>query len=250
MGAIDEETLGRVVQSQTERVISEFMQWEDGYFKLDRVELSDFGEVEVDAEDFLMREGLSTDQVLSELDSKLEELQRSETREDAGAEAGGEAKARDLASLKSIMGEIRSPEFTGEITQKILSFAQELFGRGVLFVVRQDGFGVMGQFGIESPDGQVEARLRQLQIPSDQPSILRDVAERKEAICGMLDRTEWNLQILDALGGSSDTDSMAAPLVVNGRVLLVLYCDRLVPGPRPGWLAKRIEHYNSLRRER
>ena len=47
MGAIDEETLERIVRHQTELVVSEFLSWDTGYFKLDRVELSDFGEIEV-----------------------------------------------------------------------------------------------------------------------------------------------------------------------------------------------------------
>lgn len=269
VGAIDEETLTRVVRDQTERVISEFMHWPDGYFKLDRMQVSDLGEVEVDAEDFLMREGLSTDKVLSELTSKLEELQRHDLEAGAAAELPAAAEGRDLASLKSIMGEIRSPEFTGEITQRILSFAQDLFERGVLFVVRQDGFGLMGQFGLDLPDAKSEAGLRQLHIANDQPSILLEAIERKEAVRGPLEDTACNRRILEVLGGAAPGEALAAPLIVNGQVLLVLYCDHLVEAPRAGWLAeiellllqaglamekdllaKRIEHYNSLRRHR
>lgn len=273
MGAIDEETLERIVRHQTELVVSEFLSWDTGYFKLDRVELSDFGEIEVDARDFLMREGVSTDALLSDIESKIEEFRRLEappTTAAASASADASSRAaRDLATLKSIMGEIRSPEFTSEITQKILSFAQELFSRGVLFVARQDGFGVMGQFGITSSDGSTEARLRQLLIPDQEPSILSETAGRKEAQSGPLEDTEWNRRLLEEIGGPAPGDAVAVPLTVNDRVLLVLYGDHLQENLAPGWLeklellmlqaglamekdllVKRIEHYENLRRQR
>lgn len=272
IGAIDEETLERIVRQQTERVVSEFLSWETGYFKLDRVELSDLGEIEVDARDFLMREGLDAEDLLSDIESKIEEFQQLEAPPSASeahnATAPSAESARDLETLKSIMGEIRSPEFTGEITQKILSFAQELFSRGVLFVVRQDGFGVMGQFGIESDNGSTEARLRQLLIPDDQPSILSETAGRKESKAGPLEDTEWNQKLLEEIGGPAPGDSVTVPLTVNDRVLLVLYGDNMQENLAPGWLeklellmlqaglamekdllVKRIQHYENLRRQ-
>lgn len=269
MDAVDDATLERIVHQQTEKVILEFMTWKSGFFKFDPVKLSDYGEIEVDAADFLIREGLETDTVLSELAARLEEADLAETGEIELASIEAEPSNRDLTSLKSIMGEIRSPEFTGEITQKILSFAQDLFGRGIFFVVRLDGFGVMGQFGMDSSDEQAETRLRQLMIPLDQPSILSEAAERKEAILEILSDTEWNQSILAALGGPAHGESLAVPLTVNDQALLVLYGDQLAEGVSSGWLAelellmlqaglameknllsKRIEHYEALRREK
>jgi hypothetical protein len=271
MKAIDEETLAEVVQQQTERVVTEFLAWESGYFKLDKLELQDFGEVEVDAREFLMREGLSTDELLSDLQTRIDELQMAgEHGLTAGVSdvASIARRADSLSTLKALMGEIRSPQFTGEITQKILSYANELFSRGVLFVVRQDGFGVMGQFGIPTEEGQTEAKLRQLLIPEDAPTLLRESAGRKEALVEPLEETEWNTKLLEAIGGPAEGDSVAVPLVVNDRVLLVLYGDHLQGDLREGWLeelellilqaglamekdllVKRIEHYENLRRQ-
>ena len=173
-----------------------------------------------------------------------------------------------LSSLKSIMGEIRSPQFTGEITQKILGYANEIFSRGVLFVARQGGFGVMGQFGVHSVDGQAEARLRQLHIPEDQPSILATCAETKMTSIGPVEETEWNEKLLDAIGGPSTGQAVTVPLIVNDRVMLVFFGDQLHGDPGDRWLeelellilqaglamekdllVKRIQHYESLRRQ-
>ena len=269
MEAVDEETLERIVHQQTEKVILEFMSWKSGFFKFDPLELSDYGEIEVDAADFLIREGLTTDRVLSDLAARLEEADLDEPNETEPEGSDGGHSSRDLTSLKSIMGEIRSPEFTGEITQKILSFAQDLFGRGIFFVVRLDGYGVMGQFGMDSSNEKAESHLRQLMIPLDQPSILSEAAERKEAVLEILTDSEWNQSILGALGGPAEGESLAVPLTVNDQVLLVLYGDQLVEGASSGWLeelellilqaglameknllSKRIEHYEALRREK
>ncbi|MEJ2086431.1 MAG: DUF4388 domain-containing protein, partial [Acidobacteriota bacterium] len=74
MDAIEEETLKQIIQDQTEKVVAEFMTWDSGFFKFEAIELSDHGEVEVDARDFLLREGLQTEAVLSQLEKRLEEL--------------------------------------------------------------------------------------------------------------------------------------------------------------------------------
>ena len=271
MNAIDEAVLADIVRQQTEKVIIEFMGWEKGYFKLDRLALPDFGEIEVDAHEFLMREGLSTDALLSELQSKIEEFQQEEPQTTPQAAGGKESESQEAgtrSTLKSLMGEIRSPQFTGEITQKILGFADEIFSRGVLFVARQDGFGVMGQFGVHSEDGQAEDRLRQLHIPGDQPSILAESTGRKEPTLGPVDETEWNGKLLEALGGPSDGDAVTVPLIVNDKVMMVLYGDQMLGDLRQGWLeelellilqaglamekdllVKRIAHYDNLRRQ-
>lgn len=270
MGAIDEETLARVVRQQTERVITEFFTWDKAYFKLDKLQIEDLGEIEVDASEFLMREGLSTDKLLTELESRIEEFQQEEPEPPAAS--GTDSASPDFpsgrrSSLKSVMGEIRSPQFTGEISQKILSYAHEIFSRGVLFVVRQDGFGVMGQFGVHSEDGQAEIRLRQVHIPDDLPSILIESAGRKEAYIGPIEDTEGNRMLLEAIGGAGKGDSVTVPLIVNDRVMLVFYGDQMLGDLRQGWLeelellilqaglamerdllAKRIEHYENLRR--
>jgi hypothetical protein len=267
MQAIDEETLKQIVQQQTEKVIAEFMGWNSGYFKLDQIELSDYGEIEVDAQDFLMREGLHTETVLSQLEARLEELKQPDNQSGTSTDESGGAP-RSLATLKSIMGEIRGPEFTGEVTQKILGFTRDILGRGAIFVVRQDGFSVMGQFGIDSEDGQLEESLRELLIPALEPSILADCSQRKESVLGPIEPTLWNQSMLSAMGGPATTDSVAVPLTVNEKVLLVLYADNLSSDAGSGWLEelellmlqaglamekdllyKRIEHYENLRRE-
>ena len=226
-GFLTEETLRQVITRQIEGVISEIMQWEGGFFKFDLLRLPDHGEVEVDAVDFVHREGLSAQKVLMDIAA---EMNRTASHPipfpaadgDAEAAGGPENEASRLASLKSIMSAIRSPEFTGEATAQILGFAREILPRGVLFVVRRDGFRAMSVFD-ENRDTAKPARS--LRLPLDQPSVIAEAADRQASYRGPLDSNEANLTLLEALGGGKPTEVVAIPLVVNDLALLVLYGD-------------------------
>ena len=220
MKAIEEETLKEIVQLQTEKVIGEFMSWDSGYFKLEALELSDYGEIEVDAKDFLMREGLQTEvgavaargqagRATSNLTKIGASLLQARTRVlggtawsrdaqvDHGRDPGARVHRRD--SLR------RSSDFTRDI-----SWA----GR-VLFVVRQDGFGVMGQVQvIESEDGQLEESLRELFIPIHEPSILARLRPAKGVgSWGRSSRPSGTRACSRRLGGPATSDSVAVPLI-------------------------------------
>jgi hypothetical protein len=261
-GSIEPGDLERVVRQQIAKVVSEFMTWKSGFFKFDRFDIADRGEIGVDAEDFLLPEGLRADQVLIDLSDELEAR---------GAELEPTPKKAvelpDLTSLKAIMADIRSPEFTGESTVRILAFARQVFRRGVLFYLQQGNYTSMQQFGVESLD-RGDERLRRIKIPLDRPSVLETAASTKGTYRGPLEPIEWNLFLISQLGGVTPGEVAAMPLVVNDDVLLVLYGDDGASGEPLGplealelllsqaglamekrLLEKRIEQYRRLRQD-
>jgi hypothetical protein len=219
-GLLTSESLEQTVRSQIEKVLFEFMDWTQGFFKFERLDLPDRGEVAVDAEDFILPEGLRADQVLVDISSAIEERAKQPTNTPQL-----DPPAVDYPSLKSIMSEIRSPEFTGEATVRILQFAKTIFERGVLFFVQQGNFTGMHQFGFDHLDGDNTDPLRRIKIPLDQPSILSSASDRKSAFSGPLEPIEWNLYLISKLGGATPREAVAIPLLVNNNVLLVLYGD-------------------------
>jgi hypothetical protein len=233
-GLLSEEALRDVITRQIEGVISELMQWQGGYFKFDLLRLPDHGEVEVDARDFVYRDGLSTQQVLMDISDELDRTavypipySAAGTNAEPPTESAADA-ASGHHSLKSIMNMIRSPEFTGEATGQILDFARESLPRGVLFVVRRDSFQAMSAFDTTTEGGEPIAGG--LRLPLDQPSILAEAADRQESCHGPLESNETNGKLLEALGGETPTEAVAVPLVVNDLVLLVLYGDNAATG--------------------
>ncbi len=233
---LSEEALREVITRQIEGVITEFMQWESGFFKFDLLRLPERGEIEVDAEDFVHREGLSTQRVLLDIAAELDRtavypvpVQAAETGTGPAPEASDDGRS-GLHSLKSIMSLIRSPEFTGEVTGQILRFARESLPRGALFVVRRQSFRAMSVFGVSGGSPSGTAAAKRLRLPFDQPSVVAEAADRQECYRGLLEHNEANRALLAALGDEMPTEVVAIPLVVNDLVLLVLYGDNGATG--------------------
>jgi len=241
MGAIDDETLHRVMHEQVEKVLQELVRWQGGFVKLETLDIPARGEVEVDATDFLVEEGVATDKVVLDVMSSLQE-ERGDRLErevmaalEGGEPPGGEALRHErgggsLATLKSIMAEIRTPAFTGEITLGILRFAAGLVRRGALFLNASGFVTGMGQFGVEIEGESADARVRKIRIPADEPSVFLDVSERQETYRGPLERRYWNVELTRGLGGQMAHEVVVVPMLVGGRVALIFYGDNLPDG--------------------
>lgn len=245
MGALDKATMERVVRAQTQRVVSEFLRWKSGFAKFEVLQIPDHGEVEVDARDFLLEAGLNADElllgILGQPDPRIDtsELDMSQILRRAPWVPGPMEETPGLpepppdplppsfASLKSIMSEIRSPAFTGEVSLGILRYAARSFTRGVLFARGYDSFQGMGQFGLGA-----KVPVREIRIPLDEPSLFLEVIERKEPYRGPLDDRYWNVHLGRQLGGATPGEVVAIPMVVDSSVVLIFYGDN-VPGNAP-----------------
>lgn len=223
MGVIDPETLRRVVAEQFARVLGELFRWQNGYLRFQHLAVEERGEVAVDAEDFLFEEGIATDRLLL---SVLTETTH-------GQIAVGDAVDRLLAdrpnghpaprtSLKEIMAELRTPAFPGEVGLGILRFADGFFRRGALFLVAGRLITGVGQFGF---DHMGDRGVREVRIPSDQPSVFLEVIETREPFRGLLEQTFWNTYLTGKLGGRLPRQAALLPLVVDDRVELLFYGD-------------------------
>lgn len=248
MGAIREEVLHKVMLEQVEKVLLELFDWKSGFVKFEVLDIPERGEVAVDAADFLVDEGLPTERLVMEVMQRIQEdggdhLDRELLAVlgdgEAAVEAADPGESEDrvdgdpgrLPTLKSLMTEIRSPAFTGEVTLGILRFAGHLMRRGVLFLHASGLVAGMGQFGIEVEGGEsADARVRKIRIPAEEPSLFLDVIERQETYRGPLERRYWNVELTRVLGGGFPNEVVAVPMVVGGRVALIFYGDDLPDG--------------------
>lgn len=248
-----------VLRVQLEKVLYGFLRWQEGFFNFEPIELIDQGEIGIDISDFLLKQGVNPDDVLEELSARLEEATEVEL-EPTGALTG----TQRLIGLKALMREIRSPEFTGEVTSKLLEFGRGVFSRGVLFFSSQGNYVGMSHFGLGEDDG---SQRKEIKIPKDQASILSQAANSHATKLGPLEPIEWNLYLVSHLGGEHPTEAAALPLVVNDETMLVLYGDNAGSGRPIGklddfellllqvglamekqLLEKRLEQFEKLRR--
>jgi hypothetical protein len=64
MGAVSEADLGDILRGQLREVTAEMFRWRQGVVEFEELDIESHGEVEVDAREFVMRDGVSASGVL------------------------------------------------------------------------------------------------------------------------------------------------------------------------------------------
>lgn len=131
----------------------------------------------------------------------------------------------EIALVKSIMDEVRSPRFTGEISLMIMRYAAEMLRRGLLFALRGDSVAVLAEFGIEDGAEGTRKNTRGAKIPLTSAGALRTAIDSMRSERGGDFGEAGNGTLLEILGGSSPREFVTIPIIADGQVLAVLYGD-------------------------
>jgi len=253
MGAVGAQTVEGVVRKQIEEIIYDLLAWEEGFFNFELGEIAPKDKIEIDTQEFLLKSGISAEYLLMEgtriLDEKRKGMPRPapEAREKAPAphhvsyepakeefrtRIETEEPQKEITTLKSMFDELRFPTATAEVTLLILRYASEVVNRAILFMVKKDEVRGLGQFGIELKGQSADQVVRNIKIPLDQPSLFLTVIENRRSYQGPLEEHESNKYLMNELGGTMPDAVLAIPLVVDGKVALVVYGDNL-PDRKP-----------------
>jgi len=131
--------------------------------------------------------------------------------------SGDEAAAAAVpVPLGAIVPEAPSPAVTAEVTLRLMRYASQILNRSVLFLVRPDEVRGMGQFGVQIPGRPAADQVRDTVIPLGEPSVFRDVVERRETYRGSLEDSRWNRHLVYRLGGQQPSEVVAVPMIVGG----------------------------------
>ncbi len=236
MGAVTSAAVETVMRQQATIVMREMLGWDKGFFTFDELEIPQGGEVEVDARDLVLESGLpAAELVRQSLDPAAFQTQPVKfQRPPAAAPAAKQAGGPSLASLKSIMSELRSPSFGGEITVWLLRYAGTVVRRRVLFSISKEGIRGMGQAGLDALGDEANERVRRIRVPAGEPSVFRRVVENRTSYLGPLSDAEWDRRLVAELGGVVPAEVAVVPMVVNGNAVAVLYGDNLPEKGRIG----------------
>ncbi len=245
MGAVSQEQLTGVVQSQFQRVLRELLSWSSGVLTFNRMDLPDLGAVHVDPREILVEMGFETEQLVLGSLSALEDARRDlsarggapaappirpappPSRPDAGGRhEGGE-------TLRSLMEEMQALSFSldAEMTLAILSRAAEVVERAVLLLVFPDFLSGAGGFGVACGGESAEVVVRKLTIPRSADSVFQRVIDQRRPFRGPLPSSVANQHLLERLGGVEPPEAVAVPMVSSGRVVAILYGDNGAAGP-------------------
>jgi hypothetical protein len=265
MGVVAAQTLQTVIRKQIEEIIYDLLDWEGGFFNFELGEIIPKDTIEIDTQEFLLKSGISAEYLLMEGTRILDERRKDGKRPAAArpapvsptpAEPTAAPKAppshagyepakeefrtriekevsrKDITALKSMFDELRFPTATAEVTLLILRYASEVVNRAVLFMVKKDEVRGLGQFGIELKAKSADQVVRNIKVPLNKPSLFLSVIESRRSYLGALDTNPSHTYLMNELGGTMPEAVIAIPLVVDGKVALVVYGDNL-PERRP-----------------
>ncbi|APG28522.1 hypothetical protein A7E78_12125 [Syntrophotalea acetylenivorans] len=120
--------------------------------------------------------------------------------------------------LSKALSEVRDRQ---EVAQILMRRMGTEFERAAVFLVRENEI-----TGWKAVRGQQEiAAFEQLSIPLGFPSVLKTVVEGKSFYLGPIDREGLNEQLLQGLGGEKPEAVLLVPLILDGRVVNLLYGD-------------------------
>jgi len=146
----------------------------------------------------------------------IEDLDEADIVEEEAPKVQIEPVTRDPVSRALAHAEDRD-----EIAAILLDHLGKAFSKVALFVVRQtyaSGWLAIND-GAEIPD------FANLRIPLSRPSVLKSVAQGKSYFLGALPETPLNDRILNALGRGGFGQALVMPLLIAGRVVILLYLE-------------------------
>lgn len=252
MGAVPAQTLETIVRKQIEEIIYDLLAWEEGFFNFELGEIAPKDKIEIDTQEFLLMSGISAEYLLMEgtriLDEKRKGMRKvaapapknpvshhvsfAPAKEEFRTGVETEIPRREIIALKSMFDELRFPTATSEVTLLILRYASEVVNRAILFMVKKDEVRGLGQFGIELKNISADQVVRNIKIPLKQPSLFLTVIENRRSYLGPLESNESNYYLVNELGGVMPDVALAIPLIVDGKVALIVYGDNL-PDQKP-----------------
>lgn len=136
-------------------------------------------------------------------------------------------ETKGLMLLKEMLEELSRPLTMSEIVLLVLRFSSELMTRAVVFSIKKGNVVGLGQFGIDVDGVNADKMVRKMKIPLSEDSVLKRAIESMHKVVGPLDDTEWNGHLLDQIGGTRPKEAFVAPVIVRGKVAIILYADNL-----------------------
>lgn len=246
LGSINKETIEKITRKRIEKVVYQLLMWQDGSFQFEPDDINPEGKVKLTdlgwelskgmSPEYLLMEGARVHDESSQTTSVTAEemigVQEDEMswEEDWGIQPQGERK--DISSLKALTQELRFPNSTSEITLLILRFASDIFQRGVLFMVGDNELVGLGQFGlnIEKPD----ERIREIILPYEESNFLSKIISEGRPYKGIIEKDGITENMINEIGGGWTEEVAIFPLIAEGRVVALLYCDNLSTGETIG----------------
>jgi len=244
LGAVSSDTLEQVTRKRIEHVVYRLLLWEDGDFQFEPDDLAIEGKTDLVDFGWELSKGMSPEYLLMEgarvqdessqasfLPTQTFSVEEPDQKDTTESESGwdedwGSAPAggrKDITALKSLTQELRFPNAASEITLLVLRFASDIFQRGVLFMAGKNQIVGLGQFGIEGERG--DDKIRGIVLSLEMSPFLKKIVTEQMPHTGELEKDDVTQYFIDEIGGTWPPEAAFFPVVAEGKVVAVLYCD-------------------------
>ena len=123
--------------------------------------------------------------------------------------------------LPKIKEDLRKARSREEVARLVMEFAQKVLPRVALFYLKTGvAFGWQGR-----GEGIDDKRMASLMIPLELDSIIKTVYESRSSFRGALPSNPINQRILLGIGGIIPSRALLMPILVFGKVVMILYAD-------------------------
>ena len=245
-GSVSKEILEKVTRKRIERVIYQLLLWQDGDFQFEPDDTSPENKVKTPDVGWELSKGMSPEYLLMEgarvHDESTQTISVSAADQHISVEEEGDwdeawgiespAERQDIISLKALTQELRFPNSASEITLLILRFASDIFQRGVLFIVGDREIVGLGQFGldIELPD----EKIRETTLSYGDSDFLKKIITEKRPYKGAIEKDPTIDALMHSIGKGWPDEGNFFPIIAEGKVVALLYCDNLTTGEKVG----------------
>jgi len=240
LDAASREQMDKIARKRIEKVIYHLLLTNQGdfHFELDNLDVVSVADIE-DA-GWEVSKGISPEYLLMEGARVHDEMTQKENLEEGLSEGeGGETweedwgqpvavERKDISALKSLTQELRFPNSTSEITLLVLRFASDIFQRGVLFMVGEDELTGLGQFGLEIE--RADERIQETVLSYGDSPFLKRIIENGQSYKGSLEKDAVTESLIRELGGGWPLEVIFFPIITEGKVVALLYCDNAPSG--------------------
>jgi hypothetical protein len=244
-GSINKEALEKITRKRIEKVVYQLLFWQDGDFQFELDDIDPKGKVEIPDHGWELSKGMSPEYLLVEgarVHDESSQTRLVSTEELTGfkreeVEWEGEwevqpprVERKDISSLRALTQELRFPNSASEITLLILRFASDIFLRGILFMVGDREIVGLGQFGldIEKPD----EKIREIILLFEESNFLNKIIMGKRPYKGSIEKDRVTEELINEIDGGWPGEAALFPLIAEGRVVALLYCDNLTTGEK------------------
>lgn len=141
--------------------------------------------------------------------------------EPRGPEHAQQPEALPTLSMDELDEQLASAEGRDDIATAITDYMGQHVGNVAMFLIRDHT--ALGWRALK--ERRLIASFEQLQIPLDEPSILKTSAESQSYYLGPIPRSPFNSVLLQEFGGIIPETALLVPLVMMGRTVGIIYAN-------------------------